>query len=58
MCLLLTRLLSYLREYSQETYIKEKQDVETKTSKLKEWLPLGDGSGVGQKEWEMGTRIY
>ena len=40
-------ILNDLREYSQETYIKKTQDVKTKTSKLKEWLPMRNGSGVG-----------
>ena len=58
MCLLLTRVLSDLREYRQEMYIKETQDVETRNKQTKAMLPIRSGSGVGQKEWEMGTRIY
>ena len=35
MCLLLIRLLDDLREYSQEIYIKEKQDKETRNKQTK-----------------------
>ena len=37
-CLLLTRLLIVLREYSQEMYIKETQDVETRNKQTKGML--------------------
>ena len=40
--LLLTRLLIVLREYSQEMYIKETQDVETRNKQTKgRWVMHG-----------------
>ena len=56
MCLFITRLLSDLKEYSQETYIKKTQDVETRSKQTKGMLTHRRWVRSGTERIEQGNQ--